>query len=136
MFAAALLPLALYHRRRRGDGPGDRKDTSTIGESVYVLLLAAIVTVFVAKTFRTESRIDAVAPTGDVVQVTAFFAFVGLVFLAGSADRIAVQLHISYVLQVWLFRIAIFVVPPAVYFLAKWTCLELQERGRNRPDLV
>jgi cytochrome c oxidase subunit 2 len=72
VFAAALLPLVLYHRRRRGDGPGDRKDKSTIGESVYVLVLAAIVTVFVAKTFRTESRIDAVAATGDVVQVTAF----------------------------------------------------------------
>jgi len=30
------------------------------------------------------------------------------------------------------FRIASFVVPVAVYFLAKWTCLELQERGRTR----
>jgi ubiquinol-cytochrome c reductase cytochrome b subunit len=73
---------------------------------------------------------DAPRRTGAVL---AFFAFVGLVFLAGSADRIAVQLHISYVLQIWLFRIAIFVVPAAVYFLAKWTCLELQERGRTRP---
>jgi cytochrome c oxidase subunit II len=72
VFAATLLPLVLYHRSRRGDGPGSRTDKASVAESIYVLALAAIVAVFVAKTFRTESRIDAVAATGDVVQVTAF----------------------------------------------------------------
>jgi len=70
VFLTTLIPLALFHRRRRG--APSRKDKASIGESVYALILITIAVVFVAKTFRTESRIDAVAATGDAVQVVAF----------------------------------------------------------------
>jgi quinol---cytochrome-c reductase cytochrome b subunit len=43
-----------------------------------------------------------------------FFAWVGLVFFAGSADRVFLQIGIPYTWQIWTFRVAIFVVPLAV----------------------
>ena len=49
-------------------------------------------------------------------------------FLAGSADRIAVATHISYVTQIWILRVAVFVLPAAVYYLVRAICIELQER--------
>ena len=41
----------------------------------------------------------------------AVFAFVSIIFVAGSADRIFVRLGIPYERQIWLFRIAAIVVP-------------------------
>ena len=57
----------------------------------------------------------------------------GVVFLAGSADRIAVQVHISYVTQIWILRVAVLVLPVAVYYLVRAVFQELQEEGRVRP---
>ena len=62
--------------------------------------------------------------------ICATAALVGVVFLAGSADRIAVAVHISYVTQIWILRIAALVLPVAVYYLVRAICFELQERGR------
>jgi len=70
VFATTLLPLVLFRRRRRGEP--SRKDTSTIGESVYAAVLIVIFVVFVTKTFRAEARIDPVTAGGDTVQVVAF----------------------------------------------------------------
>jgi cytochrome c oxidase subunit 2 len=70
VFATTLIPLVLFRQRRRG--APSLKDTSTIGESVYAIILACVVVLFVGKTFRAESRIDAVAATGDTVEVVAF----------------------------------------------------------------
>ena len=65
--------------------------------------------------------------------ICAATAVVGVVFLAGSADRIAVAVHISYVTQIWILRVAVFVLPVAVYYLVRGICFELQERGRVTP---
>ena len=62
--------------------------------------------------------------------ICAFATLVAVVFLAGSADRIAVVVHVSYVTQIWLLRIAVLALPPAVYYLVRAVCFELQERGR------
>ncbi len=70
---ATLVPFVAFRRRRRGEGPGARKHESRLGEPLYALGLVVVVVVFVAATFRTESRVDAVAAKpADVVQVTAF----------------------------------------------------------------
>jgi ubiquinol-cytochrome c reductase cytochrome b subunit len=65
--------------------------------------------------------------------ICAATAVVGVVFLAGSADRIAVAVHISYVTQIWILRVAVFVLPVAVYYVVRGICFELQERGRVTP---
>jgi ubiquinol-cytochrome c reductase cytochrome b subunit len=56
----------------------------------------------------------------------AFFTWVAVVFIAGSADRIFVFFHIPYVWQVWFFRFAVFALPIGVLFLVKSFCRELQ----------
>ena len=62
--------------------------------------------------------------------ICAATAFVAVVFLAGSADRIAVTLRISYALQIWILRGAALALPVAVYYLVRGICCELQERRR------
>ena len=56
----------------------------------------------------------------------AFFTWVALVFIAGSADRIFVFFHIPYIWQVWFFRFAVLALPVAVLFFVKSFCRELQ----------
>jgi ubiquinol-cytochrome c reductase cytochrome b subunit len=56
----------------------------------------------------------------------AFFTWVGLVFLVGSADRIFVELGIPYTWQIWIYRVAVFVAPVLVFFVAKRICDELR----------
>ena len=73
---------------------------------------------------------DAPRRTGAIC---AFASLVGVVFLTGSADRIAVQIHVSYVTQIWIMRVLLFVLPPIVYLVVKAMCLELQERRRVEP---
>ena len=65
----------------------------------------------------------------------AFLAWVFLVFIAGSADRVTVWLGISYTAQIWVYRVAVWVVPVAVYFMVRRVCSELVtwERVRPRP---
>jgi ubiquinol-cytochrome c reductase cytochrome b subunit len=57
----------------------------------------------------------------------AVFTFVALIFLAGSADRIFVAFGIDYGTQVWIFRVAVFVLPVIVYLLTKRICEELRD---------
>jgi ubiquinol-cytochrome c reductase cytochrome b subunit len=65
---------------------------------------------------------DAPRRTGLVL---AFFSFVGLVFFAGSADRVMVELHVPYTNQIWVYDAVAFVVPVVVFFVAKRVCEEL-----------
>jgi ubiquinol-cytochrome c reductase cytochrome b subunit len=58
----------------------------------------------------------------------AVFAFVSLIFLAGSADRLFLSSGIGYETQVWLFRTAAILLPPLVYVLTKRACRELRDR--------
>jgi ubiquinol-cytochrome c reductase cytochrome b subunit len=61
-----------------------------------------------------------------------------LVFLAGASDRVFVFFGLSYSTQIWFFRVASFVVPVVVAFVAHRVCLELQagERVERRRELA
>ncbi|MGI8802015.1 MAG: cytochrome bc1 complex cytochrome b subunit [Solirubrobacteraceae bacterium] len=56
----------------------------------------------------------------------AFFSWVAIIFVAGSADRILVSVGIPYVSQVWFFRIAAILVPVLVWSATKRICRELR----------
>jgi ubiquinol-cytochrome c reductase cytochrome b subunit len=57
----------------------------------------------------------------------AFFGFVAVIFLAGSADRIFLAFGIPYEGQIWFFRAAVFWVPVAAYWLTRRVCEELRD---------
>jgi len=59
----------------------------------------------------------------------AFFTWVAVIFVAGSADQISVHFQIPYVQQLWFFRIAVFVAPALVY--TRRVCEELLARARG-----
>jgi ubiquinol-cytochrome c reductase cytochrome b subunit len=56
----------------------------------------------------------------------AFFAWVGLVFFAGSADRVFLEIGFPYTWQIWAYRVGFFVVPVVTYMLTKRLCEELR----------
>jgi ubiquinol-cytochrome c reductase cytochrome b subunit len=56
----------------------------------------------------------------------AFLTWVGLVFFAGSSDRIFVFLGVSYTAQIWFWRFAIWVIPLVVAAVTVRTCRALQ----------
>ncbi|MGI8430451.1 MAG: cytochrome bc1 complex cytochrome b subunit [Solirubrobacteraceae bacterium] len=56
----------------------------------------------------------------------AFFTWVAIIFVAGSADRILVSVGIPYASQVLFFRTAAFVVPVFAFFFARRICRELR----------
>jgi ubiquinol-cytochrome c reductase cytochrome b subunit len=55
----------------------------------------------------------------------AVVSFVLIVFLAGSADRIAVSFGISYSSQIWVYRGALLVVPLLALVITRRLCVEL-----------
>jgi quinol---cytochrome-c reductase cytochrome b subunit len=57
----------------------------------------------------------------------AFFSFVAVIFLAGSADRIFLAFGIPYEGQVWFFRAAVLWVPVVAYWLTRRVCEELRD---------
>jgi ubiquinol-cytochrome c reductase cytochrome b subunit len=57
----------------------------------------------------------------------AFLTWVVLIFIVGSADRVYVLLGISYVGQIWAYRVAIFVLPLIVLVLTRRICIELKQ---------
>jgi ubiquinol-cytochrome c reductase cytochrome b subunit len=57
----------------------------------------------------------------------AMFTFIILIFLAASADRVFVSFGIDYGTQVWIFRVAVFVLPAIGYLLTKRICEELRD---------
>jgi ubiquinol-cytochrome c reductase cytochrome b subunit len=61
----------------------------------------------------------------------AFFSFVALVFVTGSADRLLVTFGMPYTTQIWIARGALFVVPPLVYLATTRVCRELQAAERR-----
>jgi len=64
----------------------------------------------------------------------ALFAWIFLVFMAGASDRVFVTLGISYVAQIWFYRVAVWVVPILVLVLTKRTCDALREAERIRAE--
>ena len=65
------------------------------------------------------------APLRTAIGV-AFFTWVGLVFLVGSADRIFFELGVPYTWQIWIYRAAVFVLPALAFLLTKRICDELR----------
>jgi ubiquinol-cytochrome c reductase cytochrome b subunit len=55
------------------------------------------------------------------------FLWVTLVFVAGGVDRVDVMFDISYTALIWIFRVAIWVVPVIAALVAYRVCVELQE---------
>ena len=60
----------------------------------------------------------------------AFLSFVFAVFAFGAADRIFVLWGLSYNLQLYIFRIGIWVVPPILFLVVRRACRELQATDR------
>jgi len=56
----------------------------------------------------------------------AFLTWVGLVFFAGSSDRLFVWLGLSYVAQIWFWRFAIWIIPLILAVVTYRTCRGLQ----------
>ncbi len=68
-----------------------------------------------------------------------FLTWVVLIFMVGSADRVYVLLGISYVGQIWAYRVLVVVLPFVVGLIAWRVCLGLQgmervERDRERAE--
>jgi ubiquinol-cytochrome c reductase cytochrome b subunit len=59
-----------------------------------------------------------------------FLAWVGLVFFAGSADRLFVFLGISYEAQIWFWRFGVWVLPALIGFAVYRGCRALQRFER------
>jgi quinol---cytochrome-c reductase cytochrome b subunit len=64
----------------------------------------------------------------------AFGTWVFLIFFAGAADRVYLFLDWSYEAQIWVYRVAAWVVPLVVFFLTRTVCRELQEKERIEHD--
>lgn len=64
----------------------------------------------------------------------ALFTWIFLVFMAGASDRVFVLLGISYVAQIWVFRVAVWVVPVLVFVVTKRTCDALRDAERVRAE--
>jgi len=56
----------------------------------------------------------------------AFLTFVFLVFAFGAGDRVFVLFGLPYNTQLFAFRVALLVLPPAVFLLARKICRDLQ----------
>jgi quinol---cytochrome-c reductase cytochrome b subunit len=55
----------------------------------------------------------------------ALFTWIALVFLAGSADRVFVLFGVSYVAQIWVYRVIVWVLPVIVLLVTRRVCIEL-----------
>jgi ubiquinol-cytochrome c reductase cytochrome b subunit len=66
------------------------------------------------------------APGRTAVGV-GFFTWVWLVFMAGSADRVFVELGIPYRWQIWIYRVVVLLLPP----LAAWVTLRATRELRR-----
>jgi ubiquinol-cytochrome c reductase cytochrome b subunit len=60
----------------------------------------------------------------------AMVAWVVMVQIAGSADRVYVVFGITYTSQLWAYRVAVWVVPLIVLAVAHRVCVELQRNDR------
>jgi ubiquinol-cytochrome c reductase cytochrome b subunit len=68
-----------------------------------------------------------------------FLCWVLLIFFSGSADRALVFFGLSYPAQIWAYRVLVWTLPIAVFFIARRVCVELQaaertERERERAE--
>jgi ubiquinol-cytochrome c reductase cytochrome b subunit len=57
----------------------------------------------------------------------AFLTWIFLIFAFGAADRVFVLFELSYNTQLYIFRIAIWIVPLLLFFVVRRFCRELQK---------
>jgi ubiquinol-cytochrome c reductase cytochrome b subunit len=69
---------------------------------------------------------------GRTATGAALLTLVALVFLAGSADRIFVEVGIPYGWQIWALRIGLLALPPLVFLVTRRVCGELMEAEARR----
>lgn len=61
----------------------------------------------------------------------ALFTWVATVFFAGAADRAFVQFGVPYTTQIWIYRGAVVVLPPLVFWITRRACEELRRSGAH-----
>jgi ubiquinol-cytochrome c reductase cytochrome b subunit len=76
---------------------------------------------------------------GRTAAGASFLTWVFLIFVSGSADRVYVFLSLSYTAQIWLYRVAVWVVPAIVFVVVRRWCVALQaadavEHERERAE--
>jgi ubiquinol-cytochrome c reductase cytochrome b subunit len=83
---------------------------------------------FITRDFREHHLLDRPRdnPPRTAIGV-AFFTWIALIFIAGSADRILVSIGFSYVGQVWFFRFAAFFGPIVAGLIAYKVASELRD---------
>jgi ubiquinol-cytochrome c reductase cytochrome b subunit len=60
-----------------------------------------------------------------------FFTWIAIVFIAGSADQVAVHFEIPYDKQILFFRIAVLVLPVLVFLVTLRVCRDLRDTGAH-----
>jgi ubiquinol-cytochrome c reductase cytochrome b subunit len=60
----------------------------------------------------------------------AVFTWISLVFLAGASDRVTVMFDLSYIGQIWFYRVLVWVGPLVAGLIAYRVCIELQRGER------
>jgi ubiquinol-cytochrome c reductase cytochrome b subunit len=58
------------------------------------------------------------------------FTWISLVFLAGASDRVTVMFDLSYIGQIWFYRVLVWVGPFVAGLIAYRVCIELQRGER------
>jgi ubiquinol-cytochrome c reductase cytochrome b subunit len=61
-------------------------------------------------------------------------SWVTLVFIAGSSDRVYVLLDLPYTSQIWVYRVAVWVIPLVLAALAYWVCEALVASEKVEAD--
>ncbi len=61
----------------------------------------------------------------------AVLAWVSIIFVVGSFDRLYLRLDVPYEGQVWFWRFAVIVVPVAIFFITRAVCRELKAGGTH-----
>ncbi len=64
----------------------------------------------------------------------AFMTWILLIFVSGSADRATVFFGASYVAQIWVYRVAVWVVPVVVFFVTRSICRALARSDEIEED--
>jgi ubiquinol-cytochrome c reductase cytochrome b subunit len=107
------------------------------GGALFPLLVLAVLAAFpwmerrLTGDYRVHNLLDRPrdAPNRTAFGV-AFLTWVFLIFAFGAADRIFVLFQLSYDTQLYIFRIAIWVIPLVLFFLVRRFCRELQAAER------
>jgi ubiquinol-cytochrome c reductase cytochrome b subunit len=55
-----------------------------------------------------------------------FLTWIAIIFISGSADRATVFFGLSYIGQIWFYRVAVWVVPILVFLVTRKICRDLQ----------